>query len=71
MLLVPMCIVVTYTIVRHAGHEGKGGPLGHEAVFKDHTSYGAVLAMLLPPGHRMAEAQDLLARVLGGLGWCG
>ena len=49
-----MCIVVTYTIVRHAGHGfERGRPLGHEAVFKDHTSYGAVLAMLLPPAIAM------------------
>ena len=48
---ISMFIVIVYTIVRHAGH----GLLNKEAAhwvmtpfFNDHTSYGAVLAMIIP-----------------------
>tara|TARA_B100001564_G_C20573514_1_gene639532 strand:- start:245 stop:1183 length:939 start_codon:yes stop_codon:yes gene_type:complete len=51
MLLFPLIIVVIYTLIRHAGHNFSKAA-GHwmmKPFFKDHTSYGAVLAMLLPP----------------------
>ena len=51
LILFPLCIVVLYTMIRHSGY-GFDKQAGHwvmKPFFKDHTSYGAVLAMLLPP----------------------
>lgn len=48
--LFPLILVIAYTVVRHAGY-GFDKDAGHwvmEPFFKDHTSYGAVLAMYLP-----------------------
>lgn len=47
----PLCIVVIYTIIRHAGFgfEKDAGHWVMKPFFKDHTSYGAVLAMMTPP----------------------
>lgn len=47
----PLCIVVIYTVVRHAGFgfEKDAGHWVMKPFFKDHTSYGAVLAMITPP----------------------
>lgn len=45
-----LAIVVTYTLVRHAQYEFAHDP-GHwvmEPFFKDHTSYGAAIALLIP-----------------------
>jgi putative inorganic carbon (HCO3(-)) transporter len=45
-----LCIVVTYTLVRHAGYRFAEDP-AHWVMspfFKDHTSYGAILAFFLP-----------------------
>lgn len=49
--LFPMAIVIGITLVKHAGH-GFSEESGHWIMwpfFKDHTSYGAVIAMLIPP----------------------
>lgn len=67
-LVVPLSMVVAYTLVRHAGYGFSKGA-GHwvmKPFFKDHTSYGAVLAMLLPPAIAMAwrTQQSTLSRVL-------
>jgi O-antigen ligase len=47
----PLCIVVIYTVIRHAGFgfEKDAGHWVMKPFFKDHTSYGAVLAMITPP----------------------
>jgi putative inorganic carbon (hco3(-)) transporter len=48
--LFPLFAVITYTVVRHAGFGFEKDP-GHwvmEPFYKDHTSYGAVLAMYFP-----------------------
>ena len=50
-LLFPLAIVVIYTIIGHSEY-GFSKHAGHwvmKPFFKDHTSYGAVLAMMLPP----------------------
>ena len=50
MLLFPLTIVITYTLIRHAGHDFSkhAGHWMMKPFFKDHTSYGAVLAMMFP-----------------------
>ncbi len=48
--LFPLFIIIIYTVVRHAGY-GFDKTAGHwvmEPFFKDHTAYGAVLAMYFP-----------------------
>ena len=49
--LLPLLAVVTYTVVRHAGYgfEKQAGHWVMDPFFKDHTSYGAVLAMFWFP----------------------
>jgi putative inorganic carbon (hco3(-)) transporter len=49
--LVPLCIVVMYTLVNHAlhGFEEKPAHWVMSPFYKDHTSYGAILAMYIPP----------------------
>ena len=51
LLLFPIVMVIIYTVVRHAGHDFSkhAGHWMMKPFFKDHTSYGAVLAMLIPP----------------------
>ena len=71
LLTIPLCIVVAYTLIRHAGY-GFNKNAGHwvmKPFFKDHTSYGAVLAMMLPPAIAMAwrASQSTLSRVLWAL----
>jgi O-antigen ligase len=48
--LIPLAGVVIYTVVRHAdwGFDKDAGHWVMTPFFKDHTSYGAVLAMCLP-----------------------
>ncbi|MCI1753609.1 MAG: O-antigen ligase family protein [Flavobacteriales bacterium] len=45
-----LCIVVCYTLIRHAGYRFAEDPAHWvmEPFFKDHTSYGAILAFFLP-----------------------
>lgn len=48
--LIPLCLVAIYTLARHASF-GFGEEEGHWVMspfFKDHTSYGAILALLFP-----------------------
>lgn len=75
LLAIPLCGVIAYTLVRHANH-GFSKQAGHwvmKPFFKDHTSYGAVLAMMLPPVMALAwrTRQSSLARVLWSMctGW--
>ena len=51
LILFPLCIVIVYTLIRHSGHgfEKHAGHWVMKPFFKDHTSYGAVIAMLFPP----------------------
>lgn len=49
--VVPLLLVIGYTVIRHAGY-GFDKQAGHwvmDPFFKDHTSYGAVLAMFWFP----------------------
>lgn len=48
--LFPLFAVICYTVIRHAGFgfEKDAGHWVMEPFYKDHTSYGAVLAMYLP-----------------------
>ena len=48
---VPLCIIIVYTLIRHAGFgfEKDAGHWVMNPFYKDHTSYGAVLAMVIPP----------------------
>lgn len=60
LMLFPLTIVIVYTIIRHAGH-GFSKHAGHwmmKPFFKDHTSYGAVLAMFFPPAVAMLFRKD-------------
>ena len=47
----PLCIVIIYTLIRHAGFgfEKDAGHWVMKPFYKDHTSYGAALAMVIPP----------------------
>lgn len=50
LFLIPLCIVVLYTIIHHSTYSFEHTP-AHWVMspfFKDHTSYGAVLAMVFP-----------------------
>lgn len=49
--VIPFSLVIAYVLVRHAGHGLNNQIASHFVVkpfYNDHTSYGAVLAMLLP-----------------------
>jgi putative inorganic carbon (HCO3(-)) transporter len=62
LLVIPMLMVCTYTIFRHV-ELGLTKAAAHwvmKPFFRDHTSYGAVLAMLLPPALAMAWRQNQL-----------
>lgn len=75
LLLVPLSVVILYTMIRHAGYgfEKAAGHWVMKPFFKDHTSYGAVLAMMIPPSLAMAwrSQKSSLSRVLWamGVGW--
>ena len=71
--LFPLALVIIYTVVRHAQH-GFDKDSSHwvmEPLFKDHTSYGAVLAMFFPVmiGLLMQKKMNLLLRVMLGIGF--
>lgn len=65
--LFPLCIVIIYTVVRHAqyGFDKDSSHWVMEPLFKDHTSYGAVLAMYFPVivGMLLKKHLNLLLRV--------
>lgn len=68
--LAPLMLVIIYTVIRHAGYgfEKDAGHWVMDPFFKDHTSYGAVLAMFVPPLVTMLLRQrtnNLLRFVLG------
>lgn len=72
LILIPLSVVVGYTLIRHSGY-GFSKAAGHwvmKPFFKDHTSYGAVLAMMIPPVVAMVwrQSQSTLARVMWSLG---
>ncbi len=48
--MIPLCGVVLYTVIRHStfGFDKDSAHWVMEPFFKDHTSYGAVLAMFMP-----------------------
>ncbi len=48
--LAPLCLVIIYTVSRHAqfNFDKESAHWVMEPLFKDHTSYGAVLAMFFP-----------------------
>lgn len=64
----PLMAVITYTVVRHSqyGFDKDSAHWVMEPLFKDHTSYGAVLAMFFPIiiGMLMTKKMNLLLRVL-------
>ena len=71
--LIPLIAVIVYTVIRHAGYgfEKQAGHWVMDPFFKDHTSYGAVLAMfwfplivlLLKPGRSALGKMGLAAAV--------
>jgi putative inorganic carbon (HCO3(-)) transporter len=69
----PLCIVIIYTVIRHSqyGFDKTSGHWVMEPLFKDHTSYGAVLAMYFPIviGLLMRKHMNMLLRVLLSIGF--
>ncbi|HEY8402994.1 MAG TPA: O-antigen ligase family protein [Flavobacteriales bacterium] len=69
----PLCAVIIYTVIRHSqyGFDKTSGHWVMEPLFKDHTSYGAVLAMYFPVviGLLMRKHMNLLLRVLLTIGF--
>jgi putative inorganic carbon (hco3(-)) transporter len=70
--LVPLFGVIIYTVIRHGQH-GFDKDSSHwvmEPLFKDHTSYGAVLAMFFPVliGLLMSRKMNITLRVFLGIG---
>lgn len=67
----PLIGVIVYTIVRHSqyGFDKVSAHWVMEPLFKDHTSYGAVLAMYFPItiGLVILRKQSLIMRVLIGM----
>ncbi|MGB1074807.1 MAG: O-antigen ligase family protein [Flavobacteriales bacterium] len=67
---IPLVLVIIYTIIRHAGY-GFDKDAGHWVMwpfFKDHTSYGAVLAMWVPVVIALLwdDTRSVLHRLLSG-----
>jgi putative inorganic carbon (hco3(-)) transporter len=71
--LFPLLIVIIYTVTRHAqyGFDKDSAHWVMEPLFKDHTSYGAVLAMYFPIiiGLMLQKYTNTLLRVLLGIGF--
>ncbi len=71
--LFTLSLVIIYTVFRHAqyGFDKDSAHWVMEPLFKDHTSYGAVLAMFFPIaiGLLMQRNMNLLMRVLLGIGF--
>lgn len=71
--LFPLFGVIIYTVIRHSqfGFDKDSSHWVMEPLFKDHTSYGAVLAMFLPAiiGLLLKKKMNLLLRVLLSLGF--
>jgi len=69
--LFPLILVIIYTVSRHAqyGFDKDSSHWVMEPIFKDHTSYGAVLAMFFPIliGLLMRRNMNLLLRVMLGI----
>ncbi|MBX7050631.1 MAG: O-antigen ligase family protein [Flavobacteriales bacterium] len=66
--ILPLMAVIIYTVTRHAqyGFDKDSSHWVMEPLFKDHTSYGAVLAMFFPVliGMLMTRKMNLLLRVI-------
>ena len=64
----PLMVVILYTVIRHSfyGFDKDSAHWVMEPLFKDHTSYGAVLAMFFPIiiGLLLEKKMNLLLRVL-------
>ena len=71
--LFPLTLVIIYTVTRHAqyGFDKDSAHWVMEPLFKDHTSYGAVLAMYFPIliGLLMQKNTNLLLKVLISIGF--
>lgn len=67
----PLMIVILYTVIRHSfyGFDKDSAHWVMEPLFKDHTSYGAVLAMFFPIiiGLLLEKNMNLLLKVLLGI----
>lgn len=68
--VIPMTGVIIYTLARH-GARGFGDEAAHwvmQPFFKDHTSYGAILAMYIPVilAYTLYDKWDINARILAG-----
>jgi O-antigen ligase len=71
--LFTLCIVIIYTISRHAqyGFDKDSAHWVMEPLFKDHTSYGAVLAMYFPIiiGLWLQRGMNVLLKVMLSIGF--
>jgi putative inorganic carbon (HCO3(-)) transporter len=69
----PLLVVIIYAVVRHSqyGFDKDSSHWVMEPLFKDHTSYGAVLAMYFPivVGLLLQKQMNLLLRVMLGIGF--
>jgi len=71
--LLPLCAVIIYTVIRHSyyGFDKTSAHWVMEPLFKDHTSYGAVLAMYFPiiVGLLVVRKHSLGLKVFLGIGF--
>lgn len=72
LFLFPLFLVIIYTVIRHSmyGFDKDSSHWVMEPIFKDHTSYGAVLAMYFPVliGLLLRKHMNLLLRVMLSIG---